>query len=683
MAVNPGATPTLEAGHIQNPPVSTTITVPGQPIPEAFDPSEIESDADSTALRYDPEAIAAYYRSRPFEVYRRFLAIVSPLINFFLGLWWDRKRNRVKANEGRRAVQLRDLLTRLGPAYIKIGQALSTRPDVVPPLYLEELGKLQDQLPPFPNEVAFRFIEEELGAPPQEIYAELSERPLAAASLGQVYKGKLRTGETVAVKVQRPDLRERVTLDTYLLRSIAMWVQQNVKRVRSDLVGIMDEFAERIFEEMDYNQEARNAELFAKLYGHLKDIYVPKIYRNYTRRRVLTMEWIDGTKLTDLEAVRSQGVNASYLIEVGVQCSLRQLLEHGFFHADPHPGNLLATPEGKLAYLDFGMMSTIKPYQRYGLIEAVVHLVNRDFEGLAKDYVNLEFLKPETDLTPIIPALANVFSDALGASVAELNFKSITDQLSELMYEYPFRVPAYYALIIRSLVTLEGIAINVDPNFKVLSKAYPYVSKRLLTDPSPELRTSLRELLFKDGSFRWNRLENLLKNARDNDDYNLSKALNQGVDFLFSERGTFIRDRMVDEIVKNIDLLSQEAWHNTNNVLSEWLGLKATLPNSNINKVSSQKSLQEQQNLEHIKRIWAILQDTPGFDAMELASLIPQLIVKPETQRMGQQIVGNLAQRTLARFIRRVLLADSPENLNSNGASSAAIDRPSLPSVRR
>lgn len=683
MAVNPGATPTLEAGHIQTPPVSTTITVPGQPIPEAFDPSEIESDADSTALRYEPEAIAAYYRRRPFEVYGRFLAIVSPLISFFLGLWWDRKRNRVKANEGRRAIQLRDLLTRLGPAYIKIGQALSTRPDVVPPSYLEELGKLQDQLPPFPNEVAFRFIEEELGAPPQEIYAELSDRPLAAASLGQVYKGKLRTGETVAVKVQRPDLRERVTLDTYLLRSIAMWVQQNVKRVRSDLVGIMDEFAERIFEEMDYNQEARNAELFAKLYGHLKDIYVPKIYRNYTRRRVLTMEWIDGTKLTDLEAVRSQGVNASYLIEVGVQCSLRQLLEHGFFHADPHPGNLLATPDGKLAYLDFGMMSTIKPYQRYGLIEAVVHLVNRDFEGLAKDYVNLEFLKPETDLTPIIPALANVFSDALGASVAELNFKSITDQLSELMYEYPFRVPAYYALIIRSLVTLEGIAINVDPNFKVLSKAYPYVSKRLLTDPAPELRTSLRELLFKDGSFRWNRLENLLKNARNNDDYNLSKALNQGVDFLFSERGTFIRDRMVDEIVKNIDLLSQEAWHSTNNVLSEWLGLKATSPNGNSHNGSSQNSRQDQQNLEHIKRIWAILQDTPGFDAMELASLIPQLIVKPETQRMGQQIVGNLAQRTLARFIRRVLLADSPGTLNSNGTSSAAIDRPSLPEVRR
>ena len=148
-------------------------------------------------------------------------------------------------------------------------------------------------------------------------------------------------------------------------------------------------------------------------------------------------------------------------------------------------------------------------------------MVNRDFDGLAHDYVKLEFLTPDTDLTPIIPAFAKVFNDALGASVAEINIKSITDQLSSLMYEYPFTVPAYYALIIRSLVTLEGIAIHVDPEFKVLSKAYPYVAKRLLTDQSPQLRESLRDLLFKDGSFRWNRLENLLRNARSNQDYDL------------------------------------------------------------------------------------------------------------------------------------------------------------------
>jgi len=181
-----------------------------------------------------------------------------------------------------------------------------------------------------------------------------------------------------------------------------------------------------------------------------------------------------------------------------------------------------------------------------------------------------------------------VFNDALGASVAELNFKSITDKLSELMYEYPFRVPAYYALIIRSLVTLEGIAINVDPEFKVLSKAYPYVAKRLLTDPAPELRSSLRELLFKDGSFRWNRLENLLKNARDSQDYDLGGAIEKAIDFLFSERGEFIRDRIVDEVVRNIDLLSQDAVRNTNATLSEWLsnftGEKAVTPSTNNTK---------------------------------------------------------------------------------------------------
>ncbi|HEY9648847.1 MAG TPA: AarF/ABC1/UbiB kinase family protein, partial [Chroococcidiopsis sp.] len=441
-------------------------------------------------VRYDPEAIAAHYRNKQFQVWTRAWAIIWSLVSFALGLWFDKKTGRVAKNQPRRAVQLRDTLTNLGPAYIKIGQALSTRPDLVPALYLEELAMLQDQLPPFPNEIAFQFIEEELGDRPENLYAELTPDPIAAASLGQVYKGKLKTGETVAVKVQRPGLSELITLDIYILRKLSIWATKNIKRLRSDLVGIMDEFGARIFEEMDYTKEGQNAERFAQLYGHLQDIYVPRIYWEYTHRRVLTMEWITGTKLTNIPAVQSQNIDAAYLVEVGVQCSLRQLLEHGFFHADPHPGNLLATPEGKLAYLDFGMMSEVKSYQRYGLIEAVVHMVNRDFEGLANDYVKLEFLSPETDLTPIIPALANVFTNALSASVSEMNFKSITDQLSDLMYEYPFRVPAYYALIIRSLVTLEGIAINVDPNFKVLSKAYPYVAKRLLTDSAPELRTS-------------------------------------------------------------------------------------------------------------------------------------------------------------------------------------------------
>ena len=624
------------------------------PMPETPPMSESAPIGETEGVRYNPVAIAEQYRKAPLTVLGRILNITFPVLLFAINIWWDRLWGRNSLNERRRAIQLRKLLTNLGPAYIKVGQALSTRPDLVTPVFLEELSRLQDQLPPFPNELAYQFIKEELGDSPDKIYGELTRDPVAAASLGQVYKGKLKTGEIVAVKVQRPGLDRLITLDLYILRSLAGWVQKNVKRVRSNLVAIMDEFGARIYEEMDYAQEGRNAELFAKLYGHIPDIYVPQIYWGYTGKRVLTMEWITGTKLTKMDAIADQGLDVRYLVEVGVQCSLRQLLEHGFFHADPHPGNLLATPEGKLAYLDFGMMSQVKPYQRYGLIEAVVHLVNRDFVGLANDYVTLEFLTPDTDLTPIIPALENVFKDALGASVAELNFKSITDQLSEVMYEYPFRVPAYYALIIRSLVTLEGIAISIDPNFKVLSKAYPYVAKRLLTDSSPELRASLKDLLIKDGSFRWNRLENLLKNAAQSSDYDLNNVLNQTLEFIFSERGTLIREQLIQEIIKATDTFGRQTLERLTYSVKVQLGWieKKKIP---------EKIVELPQSADHIKRIWEILSKTPGFDPMQLISMIPQLLIKPETQEMGQKIAGGLAQRLIARLIREALLQDVSE----------------------
>jgi predicted unusual protein kinase regulating ubiquinone biosynthesis (AarF/ABC1/UbiB family) len=645
---------------------SATVTIDSEPLP-AIPPhgQPIHSTAprvaapppDPTAPRYDPDRIAATYRQTPLLVFRRLVAIILPILQLVFAIWWDGLVGKRQQNAKRRAIQLRTLLTRLGPAYIKVGQALSTRPDLVPVIYLEELTQLQDQLPPFPNEIAHQFIEEELGDRPDQLYSELSPHPIAAASLGQVYKGRLKTGEVVAVKVQRPGLAENITLDLYILRGLAAWAKRSIRIIRSDLVAILDEFGARIFEEMDYVQEGRNAEHFAELYGHLSDIYVPTIYWEYTNRRVLTMEWVDGIKLTQPQEIQENGIEASYLIEVGVQCSLRQLLEHGFFHADPHPGNLLATPQGKLAYLDFGMMSTIKPYQRYGLIEAVVHLVNRDFDALAQDYVKLEFLTPDTDLRPIVPAFANVFGNALGASVAELNFKSITDQLSNIMYEYPFRVPAYYALIIRSLLTLEGIAISVDPEFKVLSKAYPYIAKRLLTDPSPELRTSLRDLLFKDGKMRWNRLENLLRNARNSPDYDMNQVLEQTLEFLFSPRGAFIRDRLVDEIVNGMDSFNRKLAQTLATALRDYTGLQLTMP----------ESLHTEQNpdpeaLERLQTIWQILNESRGFDPMQLASFIPKLLMKPEVQHMGQQIVGNLAQRTIARLIREWLLTNNTDN---------------------
>ncbi|MDY6902785.1 MAG: AarF/ABC1/UbiB kinase family protein [Cyanobacteriota bacterium] len=614
-----------------------------------------ETTSEHLGLRYDASGIAAHYRRRPLQVWGRIFTVLAPAISFALGVWFDSKLGKKVKTDRRRAVQLRELLTRLGPAYIKIGQALSTRPDLVPPVYLEEFTQLQDKLPPFPNELAYQFIEEEIGARPEEIYSEMTPDPIAAASLGQVYRGKLKsTGEEVAIKVQRPDLRERITIDLYILRKLAAWGQKAIKQIRSDLVGILDELGERIFEEMDYVNEGENAERFFELYGHLKDVYVPKIYWEYTNRRVLTMEWINGLKLTQVNEIAALGIDARYLVEVGVQCSLRQLLEHGFFHADPHPGNLLATYDGKLAYLDFGMMSEIQPPQRYGLIEAIVHVVNRDFDALASDYVKLDFLTPDVDLTPIIPAFANVFADAQGASVADLNIKTITDDLSELMYEYPFRVPPYYALIIRSLVTLEGVAIYIDPNFKVLSEAYPYVSKRLLTDPSPELRASLKDLLFKEGRFRWNRLENLLKNARNSYDYDSSDALNQGLEFLASERGAFIRTKLVDELFKGIDAASRNVMHNFTNLLRERVGVTA------ITEVPGASS-EEKETLEHIKNIIKILQEGGNFDLSKTIEQISQLAVNPNVQSLGQKIASQVAQKAAARVLRELLVTEEVE----------------------
>jgi predicted unusual protein kinase regulating ubiquinone biosynthesis (AarF/ABC1/UbiB family) len=667
-AENRTATPEPDlANNPATQPAATVVPIELVADAEVRPSRRVKEVTEDTWLKYDPIAIAEFYRSQPLTVFARFINIFFPMIRFGLGLWLDKLTNKSKKNLSKRATQVRKVLTKLGPAYIKIGQALSTRPDLVPPQFLEELAELQDNIPAFSNEIAYQFIEEELGSSPAEIYAEISAMPIAAASLGQVYKGKLWSGETVAIKVQRPGLANSIALDLHIMRTLCLWAQTNFKQIRSNLVAITDEFAERIFEEMDYENEGRNAEKFAELYGAMEDVYVPQIYWQYTGRRVLTMEWITGTKLTNLEAVAAQGINATYLIEVGVQCSLRQLLEHGFFHADPHPGNLLATPDGKLAYLDFGMMSQVKPYQRYGLVEAIVHLVNRDFDGLAQDYVKLEFLTPDVDLTPIIPAFADVFNRSFGetgTNVADLDFKSVTDQLSGVMYEFPFQVPAYYALIIRSLVTLEGIAISVDPDFKVLSKAYPYVAKRLLTDPAPDLRNSLKELLFKDGSFRWNRLENLLTNARSSDEYDLNQVIDQSLEFILSDRGTFIRDYLADEIVRGLDDFGYNTLQNVTHAIQKGIGIEV------------KKTAQPQQNLseglQHIQRIWGILQQTKGFDPALVLPRIPQILMKSETQHFGQKIASGLTQRMAARLIREVLLQDvAAESLVTDRAQLA------------
>ena len=607
----------------------------------------------SGLLSYDPEAITRIYAGHPQRLIKRLWQTLVPIGLYLLGVSTDwlfgllnnQERSRQRAKEAA------ELLVDLGPAFIKAGQALSTRPDIVPPVLLEELAQLQDQLPGFDSALAMACIEEDLGAPISSIYAQLDSEPISAASLGQVHKGVLKSGEVVAVKVQRPGLREQITLDLYIVRNIAAWLNRNVGLIRSDLVALIDELGKRVFEEMDYCNEASNAEAFARLHRANPRIAVPAIYRHATSRRVLTMEWIDGVKLTNLEAVRGIGVDPDDMVAVGVNCSLQQLLEHGFFHADPHPGNLLALADGRLAYLDFGMMSEVSRESRTGLIQAVVHLVNRNFGKLSKDFVSLGFLAEDVNLEPIVPAFESVFGQAIEMGVSRMDFKAVTDDLSGVMYRFPFQVPPYYALIIRSLVTLEGIALSVDPDFKILGAAYPYFARRLMEDPDPSLRESLKEMLFDGDIFRWQRLDNLVASASQGSELDLDGLLDQVLDFLFSSNGGLLREQLVDAAIQRVDSV---AWQAT-------LRLSGRLPQRLQPPGLKQRAVDADAtapllDLEPVRQLVLILQALPGFEPQLLLKRLPRVLSEPNLREMGLKMAKGLAERSVVRLLRDVLV---------------------------
>ncbi len=530
--------------------------------------SKLSSDRGQTAnylkqqqslLHYDAQKIADKYRYRPWQVMGRAIAIVWLFGNFILHLLFDKWTKREEKNKQKRATELRQILTKLGPTYIKVGQALSTRPDLIRKDFLNELIKLQDQLPPFSNQIAFEIIESELGCPIESVYREISPHPVAAASLGQVYRAMLHSGEEVAVKVQRPNLRPMLTLDLYLMRCMASWLSPWLPlNLGHDLTLIVDEFGTKLFEEIDYLNEANNAEKFALNFDGDPEVKVPVIYRQYSSQRVLTLEWINGIKLTDVAKLHAAGLDADKLVKIGVTSGLRQLLEYGFFHADPHPGNLFATLDGRMAYIDFGMMDQLDESMKETIASAVVQLINKDYQGLAEDFVKLGFLTPDTNIQPIIPALETVLGNAIGESVGDFNFKTITDEFSELMYEYPFRLPAKFALIIRSLITQEGLALSLNSNFKIVEVSYPYVSQRLLTGESPQLRRRLLDVLIKDGKFQWERLENMIAIARSDESFDLLPTARLGLQYLLSEEGQYLRRQLLLALTEDDRLHTDE-----------------------------------------------------------------------------------------------------------------------------
>ncbi|XP_022773459.1 uncharacterized aarF domain-containing protein kinase At1g71810, chloroplastic isoform X1 [Durio zibethinus] len=651
-----------------------------------FDLSALEAES---LIDYSPSRIAAIYRRKPLILLRRLIQIGTTFGKWFGVGYIDNLMERSDQMFKVRAAELRNILVELGPAYIKIAQAVSSRPDLVPPSYLDELSLLQDRITPFSTEVALDTIEKELGLQIDELFSEISPEPVAAASLGQVYQARLRrSGRVVAVKVQRPGVQAAISLDILILRFLA-GVVKKAGKFNTDLQAVVDEWASSLFREMDYRKEANNGLKFRRLYSGIKDVFIPNMYLEHTTRRVLVMEWVEGQKLSEVKDL--------YLVEVGVYCSFNQLLENGFYHADPHPGNLFRTYDGKLAYIDFGMMGEFKQEFRDGFIEACLHLVNRDFDALSKDFVTLgRLLPPTAEKEAVTKALTGVFQNAVAKGVRNISFGDLLGNLGTTMYKFKFRIPSYFSLVIRSLAVLEGIAISSDPNYKVLGSTYPWIAKKVLTDGSPQLKSSLQALLYKDGVFRIDRLESLLTESlrartekalvKTQREANSRVVFKEILSFTLTEKGTLVREILIEELAKGLDalglatldsltsaattripftgsfsfsLMTKEDMINLR-TLRRLMFLLAGLesnekPFKEVNGVSSPNNNQRAY-LEELSLL--SYQPASVSEILAILSIIPEL--PPELQqqllRLPSDLAGRLISRASARTIRRIIL---------------------------
>lgn len=427
--------------------------------------------------------------------------------------------DKKEARLAKQATWLREKLIDLGPTFIKIGQALGTRGDLLPLPYIKELTTLQDQVPPFPTADAFARIETELERSVHDAYAEIDAEPIAAASLGQVYRARLHNGQEVAVKVQRPKLHAAISFDIVVLYKLVTLTNRFFPRANenADWEGMLREFHATVFEEMDYAREGRNADRFRQSFSSWRVIKVPQIHWSHTTSRVLTMDFIRGTKVTDLDGLRARKISPVKVNRLLVRTYLKQLLEDGFFHADPHPGNLLVMDSGHLAFFDFGMVGRITPRLQSQMIEAFFHVVSRDVQGLGQDILNLNFLKPGVDAETIRPVVESLFKHYLNLKLGDINFKELTYDLAEVMYEYPFRLPANFTYIMRALMTLEGIGIVTDPGFSFFETAKPYAKEFMLRREGKHFRSLIFNKLTgrENGTTRieWTKVWKLTKMA--------------------------------------------------------------------------------------------------------------------------------------------------------------------------
>jgi len=382
-------------------------------------------------------------------------------------------------------VRLRLVLEELGTTFIKLGQVLSTRADLVGREVAEELAKLQDEAPPFPFEDVKRVLESELGVPMEEVFSEFQEEPVASASIGQVHRARLRNGDAVAVKVQRPGIADTVKSDIMLMKYLAKLANDRVPGLRYyNLPGIVAEFERAIRKELDYHQEANNVERFRAMFMDDETVYAPYVYREYSTGRVLTMEYMDGVKLTDI--LKSDiKFNARVIAERGARCYFKQIFIHGFFHADPHPGNILVQKGNVLCFLDFGMMGHLDRSFRDRLAELFILLMNYDVNGIVNQLRYMNILTEETDLEEVKYDIIDLLDRYYGADVRKVGEILTEFTMPGMIRRHRIRIPRDFVLLARVMSMAEDLGERLDPRFNGLEVAWKMTHKLIRNRLNP------------------------------------------------------------------------------------------------------------------------------------------------------------------------------------------------------
>ncbi|MBI5367603.1 MAG: hypothetical protein HZA54_11240 [Planctomycetes bacterium] len=391
--------------------------------------------------------------------------------------------------------RIRMALEELGPTFIKFGQILATRPDLVPMPLILELRKLQDKVPPFSAAEARAQIEQELKAPLDGIFASFNPTPLAAGSIGQVHEARLRDERRVVVKVQRPGLERSLATDLDILNGLAQLVEANIPEVKSyNPVGMVDEFARSIRKEIDFTREAYHVRRFGQSFGADPRIHVLYVHENLTTERVLVMEFVEGIKISNLEALDRAGCNRKLIAKNGVEFVLKQIFEDGFFHGDPHPGNLFVLPGNVIAPIDYGMMGVLDEARRYDLLMLLLGIVGRDMDTLVKLFRRLELISDQVNVAALRTDAADLVERYYGVELQRMDMGKFFTQLFEILNRHHVKIPPDILLMGKSLATIDGIARMLDPELDIVASIRPFVF-RLYLKHLTDTRRIGRELL--------------------------------------------------------------------------------------------------------------------------------------------------------------------------------------------